>query len=158
VYRFPLSGYVASNPPNSPAPKLLFSKSGRSDSHGIARTKNDRYIWVMDRHADVAEIIHVASGRRVNTVNLAGPVSDNPAPDLVDVAPGRNRMFVALRGPVPLSGDPHNATGSTPGLGIIQLRQGGRSGKLIAVVPMTNPNQQPGQAPDAHGLRVRLRE
>jgi hypothetical protein len=157
VYRFPLKGYSAANPANTPAPKLLFSKSGMSDSHGIAPANRERYLWVMDRHADVAEIIEVKSGRRVNTVNLAGPISDNPAPDLVDVAPTGNRLFVALRGPVPLSGDPHNATGSTPGLGIIPVTGGGRRGKLLAVIPMTNPNQQPGQSPDAHGLRVRVR-
>jgi hypothetical protein len=158
VYRFSLRKFAASNPPNTPAPELLFSKSGASDSHGIAPAKDDRYIWVMDRHADVAEIIEVASGKRVNTVSLAGPLSGNPAPDLVDASPDRGWLFVALRGPVPLSGDPHNASGSTPGLGIIRLTHGGRSGRLVAVVPMTNAMQQSGQAPDAHGLRVRLRK
>ena len=92
----------------------------------------------------------------MNTVELAGAISDDPAPDLVDRAPAGDRLFVALRGSVPLSGDPHNATGTTPGLGIIELTQGGRSGRLAAVVPLTNPLQQPDQAPDAHGLRVRL--
>lgn len=158
VYRFPLSGYSTANPPNAPAPELLFSKSGMSDSHGIASAHDSRYLWVMDRHANVAEIIEVASGHRVNTVDLTGSISADPAPDLIDTAPAGNRLFVALRGPVPLSGDPHNATGTTPGLGIIQVTQGGRSGTLMAVVPMTNANQQPKQAPDAHGLRVRLRK
>jgi hypothetical protein len=158
VYRFPLTGYSALNAANTPAPELLFSKSGMSDSHGIAPSNQDRYLWVMDRHANVAEIIEVASGVWANTVDLAGQLSDDPAPDLIDAAPAGNRLFVALRGPMPLSGDPHNATGSTPGLGIIQMTQAGRSGNLMAVVPMTNANQQPGQAPDAHGLRVRLRK
>jgi hypothetical protein len=63
----------------------------------------------------------VASGDWVNTVDLTGRISDDPAPDLVDRSPTGNRLFVALRGPVPLSGDPHNAQGSTPGLGIIQV-------------------------------------
>jgi hypothetical protein len=90
-------------------------------------------------------------------VHRAGRVSADPAPDLVDAAPTGDRLFVALRGPMPLSGDPHNATGSTPGLGIIEVTRSGRNGRLIAVVPMTNANQQPGQAPDAHGLRVRIR-
>jgi hypothetical protein len=66
-------------------------------------------------------------------------------------------VFVALRGSVPLSGDPHNATGTTPGLGIIQVTRGGQHGTLAAIVPLTNPSQQPGQSPDAHGLRVRVR-
>jgi hypothetical protein len=158
VYRFPLRGYSAANPPNTPAPKLLLTKAGMSDSHGIGRARHDRYLWVMDRHADVAEIIEVRTGKWVNTVQLTGALSDNPAPDLTDHAPGGRTLFVALRGPVPLSGDPHNASGSTPGLGIIDVTRGGRSGSLTAVIPMTNAMQQPGQAPDAHGLRVRVRK
>jgi DNA-binding beta-propeller fold protein YncE len=156
VYQFPLTGYFPAGPPNTPAPSLLLTKTGMSDSHGIGAAGRGRYLWVMDRHANVAEIIDARTGQWVNTVALAGEVSDDPAPDLVDRAPAGNRLFVALRGSVPLSGDPHNARGTTPGLGIIQLTQGGRSGKLAAVVPLTNPLQQPGQAPDAHGLRVRL--
>jgi hypothetical protein len=157
VYRFPLKGYSSKNSPNTPVPELLLSKSGASDSHGVVATKHDRYLWALDRHANVAEIIELRSGKWVNTVNLAGLVSDDPAPDLVDAAPNGSRLFVALRGSVPLSGDPHNAQGTTPGLGIIDVTHGGRSGRLIARVPLTNANQQAGQSPDAHGLRVRLR-
>jgi hypothetical protein len=157
VYRFPLTGYSSKNLPNTPFPELLLSKSGASDSHGVVATRHDRYLWALDRHANVAEIIHLRSGKWVNTVNLAGEISNDPAPDLVDAAPNGKRLFVALRGPVPLSGDPHNAQGTTPGLGIIHVTHGGRSGRLLARVPLTNANQQAGQAPDAHGLRVRLR-
>jgi hypothetical protein len=155
VYRFPLTSYSPRNPPNTPKPDVLLSKSGMSDSHGVVATRADRYLWVMDRHANVAEIIDTGTGKRVNTVDLRG-VSDDPAPDLADRAPNGERLFVALRGPVPLSGDPHNATGTTPGLGIIEVAEGGRTGKLMTVVPLINPSQQAGQAPDAHGLRVRL--
>jgi hypothetical protein len=157
VYRFPLSGYSRQGAPNTPAPMLLLSKSGMSDSHGIAAVY-DRYLWVMDRHANVAEIIDARNDRWIGTVNLAQGVSEDPAPDLVDRSPRGDRLFVALRGSVPLSGDPHNATGTTPGLGIIEITQRGRNGRLAAVVPLTNPWQQPGQTPDAHGLRVRLLE
>jgi hypothetical protein len=158
VYQFPLTGYFPGAPANFPAPLMLLSKSGMSDSHGIgaAGQGRRRYLWVMDRHANVAEIINARTGRWVDTVQLAGALSEDPAPDLVDRAPNGDRLFVALRGSVPLSGDPHNARGSTPGLGIIEIEKGGRTGALTTVVPLTNPSQQPGQAPDAHGLRVRL--
>ena len=69
---------------------------------------------MIDRHANVAEIIDLRSGKWVKTVDLAGGVSADPAPDLVDRAPAGNRLFVALRGSVPLSGDPHNATAPHP--------------------------------------------
>jgi hypothetical protein len=157
VYRFPLKGYSSLNSTNTPFPELLLSKSGASDSHGVVATNRDRYLWALDRHANVAEIIDLRSGKWVNTMTLTGLVSDDPAPDLVDAAPNGKRLFVALRGPVPLSGDQHNAQGTTPGLGIIQVTRGGRSGRLIARVPLTNANQQAGQAPDAHGLRIRVR-
>ncbi len=66
------------------------------------------------------------------------------------------RALAALRGPVPLTAAPHNAIGSTPGVGIIQIAEGGRTGALVSVVPVTNPTQQEKQQPDPHGLRVRL--
>jgi hypothetical protein len=159
VYRFPTTGFDGPAPlrANTPPPQLVLTKTGTSDSHGTVATQGDKYLWVLDRHENVAEIVEVDTGAWVGTVNLFGDVSADPAPDLADRSPSGNRLFVALRGPVPLSGDPHNATGSTPGLGIIQVTAGGRDGKLIAVVPLSNALQQTGQAPDAHGLRVRER-
>jgi hypothetical protein len=156
VYRFPLTGYAATNAPNAPAPALLFSKTGAADSHGIAPAGNGRFLWVMDRHGDVAEVLEIPAGRRVNTVNLNGALTANAAPDLVDVSPTGDRLFVALRGPVPLSGDPHNAIGATPGLGVIQVTEGGRNGSLASIARITNPQPQGTQQPDPHGLRVRI--
>jgi hypothetical protein len=155
VYRFPLAGYSTGNPPNTPAATHIFSKGGAADSHGTAATGRGRYLWVMDRHGDVVEVIEVATARHVNRIDLNGRLTDNAAPDLVDSAPSGNRLFVALRGPVPLSGDPHNAIGSTPGLGIMRVTRGGRDGSLFAIVPVTNPWQQAGQQPDPHSVRVR---
>jgi hypothetical protein len=159
VYRFPLAGLSGVNSPNAPAPAVLLSKTGMSDSHGTALAgSNGRYLWVLDRHANVAEVIDVRAGRWINTVPMAGDMSDDPAPDLATQSPDGNRLFVSLRGSVPLSGDPHNATGTTPGLGVIHVTRSGRSGKLVAIVPLVNPLQQPGQSPDAHGVRVRIRK
>ncbi len=154
VYRFPLAGYATTNPINAPAPTRIFSVQGEADSHGMV-ARGSEFIWVMDRHANVAEIISVASGARVNTVSLKGPLSDDPAPDLVDIAPTGNRLFVALRGPTPLSGDPHIATGKTPGLGIIDLSDGGRTGVLKTIVRVTNVDDNGVERADAHAVRVR---
>jgi hypothetical protein len=115
-----------------------------------------RYLWVMDRHGDVAEVLNPRTGRHLRTVELNGALSDNAAPDLVDASPDGRLLFVALRGPVPLSGDPHNAVGSTPGLGIIRIAAAGQRGALSAIVPVTNAMQQGNQRPDPHGLRVRV--
>ena len=52
------------------------------------------------------------------------------------------RTGVAISGlgyyPNPLSADPHVSTGSTPGIGVIKVRQGGRSGTFEALAPVTN--------------------
>ena len=154
VYRFPLSGY-GSGQPNTPAPQLFFSKTGQSDSHGMAPVQDGRLLWVMDRHADVAEILDPVSGQRVNTVELNGRLTPNAAPDLVDAAPNGQRLFVALRGRTPLSGDPHNARGDTPGLGILRVKDDGTTGELMAIIPLEN-QVNPG-ATDPHGIRVRRR-
>jgi hypothetical protein len=155
VYRFPLTGY-ATGLANTPAPQLVFSKSGASDSHGMAPVQDGNVLWVMDRHADVAELLDPVSGQHLNTVPLNGELTPNAAPDLVDAAPNGQRLFVALRGRTPLSGDPHNARGDTPGLGILRVNANGRGGELVAIVPLENP-VNPG-ATDPHGLRVRLRK
>ena len=167
VYRFPLAGYGAGagsgngggagGPPNTPAPRRLYSAPGEHDSHGMVATADEQYVWVMDRHANTAEILSTASGAHVSSVPLAGALSPDPAPDLVDRSPSGDRLFVALRGPTPLSGDPHIATGATPGLGVITLRGGGSGGALTAIARITNVDPQGVERADAHAVRVRRR-
>jgi hypothetical protein len=118
-------------------------------------TGRNEYLWVMDRHADVVEVLRVRNGEHVRTIPLNGSLTMNAAPDLADAAPGGTLAFVALRGPTPLSGDPHNATGSTPGLGILQVTSGGANGRLVRVVRLTNVGADGVERADPHGLRVR---
>jgi hypothetical protein len=157
VYRLPPRGYSSSNLPNTPEAKLVLSTDDlpHRDSHGMMATKGERYLWVADRGANLFEIIDVATGEHVNTVSLVGPLSADPTPDLVDISPMGNRLFVSLRGPTPLSGDPHVTTGTTPGLGIIQLEQNGRSGVLRSIVRMTNVDAGGVERADPHAVRVR---
>lgn len=155
VYRFPLEGY-ATGRANTPAPRLIFAKSGMSDSHGMAAVRGGRALWVMDRHADVVEVLDPERDRHIGTLPLNGALTPNAAPDLVDAAPNGARLFVALRGRTPLSGDPHNATGATPGLGVLRVTETGRGGELMAIVPLENP-VNPG-ATDPHGIRVRRKK
>ena len=61
------------------------------------------------------------------------------------------------RGPNPLSGSPHAATGSTPGLGVIQVTEGGKGGVLKSVVRISNIDTAGVERADVHGIRVRLR-
>ena len=160
VYRFSLDAFRrpgAEFSPNTPAPTVVFSAGGQRDSHGmvVTGTGREEYLWVMDRHADVVEVLRVGDSEHVRTIALNGAFTDNAAPDLADAAPTGTLAFVALRGPTPLSGDPHNATGSTPGLGILQVTEGGRNGFLLRIVRLTNVGPDGVERADPHGLRVR---
>ena len=154
AYRFPVTGYSPSNPPNTPARLLALTDDVEPrDGHGTALARG--HVWIFDRGANVAEVFHGGSGRHVGTMNLAGGASSDPSPDLADVAPAGNRIFVSLRGPNPLSGDPHVSTGSTPGIGVVQVQQNGARGFLKAVVPISNIDAAGIERADPHGIRVR---
>jgi hypothetical protein len=156
VYRFPLTGYAASNAVNAPAPSVLFSDDARDrDSHGLTATIDGRYLWVVDRVGNMIEIFDIASNAHIGTLNLAGPMSTDAAPDLIDISPTGDVMYTSLRGPTPLSGDPHSSTGATPGLGVINLSQGGRTGTFSRIVRITNRDAVGVEKADPHGIRVR---
>ncbi len=154
VYRFPLGGYDAAQEANHPRPEVIFTAEGERDSHGMVAVGS--YLWVLDRHADAAEIFRIADGAHHRTLPLNGPLTPNAAPDLVDLSPDGRFLLVALRGPTPLTGDPHNATGATPGLGILRMEGEGGSGTLVAIAPATNLHEGTEFA-DPHAVRVRRR-
>jgi hypothetical protein len=56
-----------------------------------------------------------------------------------------------------LSGDPHIATGTTPGLGIIAVQRSGSSGELKAILRISNVDDQGVDRADAHAVRVRAK-
>jgi hypothetical protein len=156
AFRLPMTGYSAVNPPNQPPRELLFKDdSVHRDAHGTVATKGQRYVWMMDRAGNVAEVFDAKSGARINTVGLTSAASQDPTPDLAVLSPDGSRMFVSLRGPVPLSGDPHASTGSTPGLGVIQVTANGRSGFMKAVVRISNVDAGGVERADAHGIALR---
>jgi DNA-binding beta-propeller fold protein YncE len=157
VYRFSLDQFRAAKDlaPNTPSPKVVFKTDGEHDSHGMVLTGGGKYVWVMDRHADVVEVLGTADDAHVRTIALNGELTSNAAPDLTDAAPDGDLVFVALRGPTPLSGDPHNATGATPGVGVLEVTDGGRNGRLRAIVRLSNVGADGVERADPHGLRVR---
>jgi DNA-binding beta-propeller fold protein YncE len=158
VYRFGLGQFRAARGPtvNEPPAKVVYQVDGAHDSHGMVLVgERSRYLWVFDRHADTAEVFATADDKHAGTIALNGPLTGNAAPDLSDVAPAGDLVFVALRGPTPLSGDPHNARGATPGLGIIRVTNDGRDGVLAGIVRFTNAGTDGVERADPHGLRVR---
>ncbi|MDQ4049458.1 MAG: hypothetical protein M3131_08780, partial [Actinomycetota bacterium] len=156
VYWFPVGEYGSSpNAPNTPAPRLVYSYDGRAeaDSHGVALTKGERFLWVGDRQANTITSVDTRTDEVVDEFSLAGDASSDPAPDLLDVSPKGRFVFAALRGPSPQSGG-HSAFGSTPGVGVIDVGRGGRTGRLTGVARISNLANGIKRA-DPHAIRVR---
>jgi DNA-binding beta-propeller fold protein YncE len=148
------------NPPNTPAPKLVFSQDDRNfvDSHGAAMRGN-RYLWVADRAANRVVVVDTRFDRPVHEIDLVGRLSADPAPDLLVAAPSGRKAFVALRGPNPLTANVpgvDNAVGRTPGLGVLRAEDGGRTGELRAIAPISHMVDGK-EAADPHGIAVRRR-
>jgi hypothetical protein len=64
---------------------------------------------------------------------------------------------MSLRGPNPLTADPHVSTGSTPGVGVLKVTENGRSAIFESIAPMTNTDSGGVERADAHALWVRLK-
>jgi hypothetical protein len=140
-------------------PRVFFrdASPGR-DAHGMVVTQGPvRYLWQFDRLANVAEVFRLPSLRHERTVDLrASGLSADPAADLVARSPDGRHLFLALRGPNPQTGG-HAAPGSTPGLGVLALTEGGGNGEIrhIHRTSFTNPLSG-GEESDPHGISVRL--
>ena len=157
VYAFPVAGFSPLNPPNTPAPKVVLSDtSAEADAHGATLTKRQRYLWVADRGRNFLWVINTATDKVVNTIGLAGSLSTDPTPDLLVTSPNGSHVFMSLRGPNPLTADPHVSTGSTPGVGVIKVTQGGKNGRFKAIAPVSNLDATHVERADVHAITLRL--
>ncbi len=162
--KFPSSASLAydvyaldtSNLPKSISAKLISTRDDTfADSHGMAAV--GRYLWSADRAGNTIEILDTVTRLSVGQVALAGAVSDDPAPDLLDVSPDGAYVFAGMRGPNPLTGNDktvNNAKGSTPGVGVIKVTHGGKGGEFVGVARITNMKEGKETA-DTHGIAVR---
>jgi hypothetical protein len=151
--------------PQMTVPARIGGRDG-GDSHGMVGI-GGKYLWSGDRHLNLIDVYDTGNGNiKVGTITLAGDLSNDPAPDLMDASPDGSYVFVALRGPNPLTGDNkevHNAVGSTPGVGVIKVDGGGRSGKLVSIAPISrmaeekdkDGNMVKKEKADPHGIQVR---
>ena len=122
-------------------------QSPGTDAHGMALV-NRRYLWMGYRgEGDKVAIIDTSTNTQVGTVSDVGQ-----APDLMDVSPAGDLVFVALRGPNNLTGGP-SAKGATPGLAVLEVKQGGRDGGRKMFVPIGS--QAADSTVDPHAVAVR---
>jgi YVTN family beta-propeller protein len=159
LYAFPVTGFSAANPPNTPAPSVVFSDlSSEADAHGAVLTKHDRYLWVADRGRNFLWVIDTATDEVVHTIGLAGSISNDPTPDLLALSPNGSHVFMSLRGPNPLTADPHVSTGSTPGVGVVRAINAGQSGIFEHIARVSNLDSAGIERADIHALTIRLKE
>lgn len=157
LYAFPSTGFSAENPPNVPAPAVVFSEDVTdADTHGATLTPHGRYLWVADRGRNFLFVVKTQTDTVVNRIPLAGDVSDDPTPDLLALSPNGSHVFMSLRGPNPLTADPHVSTGSTPGVGIVKVLAGGRAGRFEAVARVSNIDAEGVERADVHAMSLRL--
>jgi hypothetical protein len=142
LYSFDLAAFQATNRPDTPAPQRVFSKQGGSnDGHGMLLAGRGRFVWVADRMANTIEVVEAKTDTLINTVDLSGAASSDPAPDLLALSPRGGYAFAALRGACPLTANTaaNNAVGSTTGVGVISVDDIGLRARLFAVAPIANP-------------------
>lgn len=119
-----------------------------SDAHGMAVVGGGRFIWMANRADHNIAVINTA------TDSLAGIITGiGTAPDLMDVSPSGRRVYLTLRGPNNLTGGP-TAKGETPGVAMLEVLDGGRSGRRLAFLPIGD--QTAGSPNDPHGIAVRV--
>ena len=158
VYAFPVSGFSPQNPPNVPLPQVVLSDtSAEADAHGATLTKHQRYLWVADRGRNAVWVIETATDQLVNIIPLISSLSDDPTPDLLVTSPNGSHVYMTLRGPNPLTADPHVSTGSTPGVGVIKVLEGGRNGVVEGLAPASNVDAAGVERADVHALSIRLK-
>jgi DNA-binding beta-propeller fold protein YncE len=114
-------------------------------------------VWVADRGRNSLWVVDTETDQIVNTIPLEGEISDDPTPDLLALSPNGSHVFVSLRGPNPLTADPHVSTGSTPGVGVIKVLESGRHGLFEARVSVSNIDTSGVERADVHAMAVRIK-
>ena len=157
LYVFPLSEFSTTpQPPNTPTPTVVFNESDQehADAHGAALARQDRFLWIADRGRNFLWVVDTRTDKVVNRIQLVNELSVDPTPDLLSVSPDGSHVFMSLRGPVPLTADPHVSTGSTPGIGVLKVLQGGKSARFESIARITNVVNGVERA-DVHASTVR---
>ncbi len=94
------------------------------DAHGFWFTPDGEELWVLNRETNDGVVVDPATDDVIEEIDAFGPETasdptERDAPDIMWATPDGAYMLVTLRGPAPLSGDPHAATGVTPGFSVL---------------------------------------
>ena len=159
LYAFPLGSFSPANPPNVPAPLVVFSEDvDDADAHGATLMKQLDYLWIADRGRNFLWVVDTATDQIVNRISLASSLSTDPTPDLLAISPNGKHAFMSLRGPNPLTADPHVSTGTTPGVGVLKVTESGRNARFEAIARVSNVDAGGIERADVHAMTIRTRK
>ncbi len=99
-------------------------ETGGIDAHGFWFSPDGEELWVLNRETNDGVVVDPETDEVIDEIPAFGPNQDaepgeRDAPDIMWFSPDGEFVFVTLRGPVPVSGDPHAATGVTPGVAVL---------------------------------------
>ena len=156
LYSFPLARFsLTPNPPNTPAPTVVFSHDSRGfvDDSGATLPPYGGYLWVADRAAHRVIVVQVARNLVVHEFSLArqrkpGAGSHGPVAverECLRLAAGAEPAYRQCARGEQRGGDYSGAR---------RHSHGGAGGALVAVAPISRVVDGVERA-DPHGLRVR---
>jgi hypothetical protein len=117
------------------------------DAHALRLAPDRSSYWMVNRSSSDGLVIDAETF----TVTLE-ITSGLDTPDILDFAPDSSRVFVSQRGPLPVSGAPHAATGDEPGVVVLDAATGQRVAFLAPPVAL---NSDGVVLNDIHGVGVR---
>ena len=125
--------------------------AGGIDTHGFWYADGGDELWVLNRETNDGIVIDPDTDEEIETIEEFGPDTgdapdDSDAPDIMWASPDGEWMFVTLRGPNPVTGGPHAATGVTAGVSVLDTET-----KDIETVIEPNDHEDA----DFHGIGVR---
>ena len=121
------------------------------DAHGLRLTPDGGRYWQVNRASNDALVIEASSiDEDTFTAHELPEVAD--APDIIDFAPDGSLVYVSQRGPNPRSGAPHAATGTTPGVRVLDAETFETVG---LIEPPTALDADGEVTNDVHGVGVR---
>jgi DNA-binding beta-propeller fold protein YncE len=121
-------------------------ESAGVDAHGVRLSPDGREFWQVNRGT--------GNGLRIDarTFAVLGPIDAGDTPDILDFSPDGRFVYVTQGGPNPLSGDPHVARGSLPGVLVIDTRTGE---PVLRLDPTVVRDADGAVINDVHGIGVR---
>ena len=126
--------------------------TGGVDAHGFWFTPDGEELWVLNRETNDGVVIDPDTDEVIDEIDAFGPdtapAPDGDAPDIMWASPDGEYVFVTLRGPEPLSGDPHAATGENPGFSVLDAE----TKEIVEVIQPDGDNADS----DFHAVGVRV--